>query len=246
MITTVGPRDVHPPPPRGRQDERTTTDDLVRVLTSGAGNTCSSRRSRSMSPPPGHHRGLGGQRHNGARGAHRRGAVHRRAVRNSGGIVLAQVERVTPEQVHPARRCRSPAYLDGVGVAPPENHPQTFAERLQPGLHRRDPLPARPLVPRAPRARAGIARRRLTSRGQPDGVVNLGIGMPEGIARSPTRNTFLDLITLTVEPGGIGGIPAGGLSFGAHYTAGHPRPALACSTSTTAAGSTRPSSASPR
>jgi propionate CoA-transferase len=50
---------------------------------------------------------------------------------------------------------------------------------------------------------------------QAGSVVNIGIGIPEMVGRHASKSGILEKITLTVESGGIGGLPAPGIAFGA-------------------------------
>ena len=137
------------------------------------------------------------------------------AVRNSGGIVIAQVERVAERGILRPKDVRVPGILvDCIVVSPPEHHWQTFATPYNPAFSGEIKVPLASIPPIPMSERKIIARRaamELTS----NAIVNLGIGVPESIANIAAEEKIIDLLTLTAEPGVVGGIPAGGLDFGA-------------------------------
>lgn len=138
------------------------------------------------------------------------------AARNSGGIVIAQVERIAERNTLNARQVKVPGILvDCVVLAEdPSHHHQTFSEPYSAAFAQELRVPASTLRPMPMSVRKVIARRAAMELRAAD-VVNLGIGMPEGVANVAAEERVIDLLTLTAEPGVIGGIPAGGLSFGA-------------------------------
>ena len=137
------------------------------------------------------------------------------AAHNSGGLVIAQVERVAESGTLNPRQVKIPGILvDCVVVAKPENHWQTFGTQYNPAFASEIRVRAGSLPPMQMSERKIIARRAAFEL-KANSVVNLGIGMPEGIAAVANEEKIIDLITLTAEPGVIGGIPASGIDFGA-------------------------------
>ncbi len=138
------------------------------------------------------------------------------AAHNSGGKVIVQVERIAERGSLNPRQVKIPGIMvDCVVVAErPEDHMQTFAEYYSSAFSGETRVPMSTLQPLEMSERKIIARRAALEL-EANAVVNLGLGMPEGIAAVAAEEGVSDLVTMTAEPGVIGGVPASGLNFGA-------------------------------
>ncbi|MBU3157889.1 acyl CoA:acetate/3-ketoacid CoA transferase [Clostridium estertheticum] len=137
------------------------------------------------------------------------------AAKNSGGIVILQVEKVVSNGTLDPRKVKIPGILvDAIVISKPENHMQTYGEQYNPSYNGEirmavDDIPGLKLDERK------IISRRAAMELIPNAVTNLGIGVPEGISMVANEEGIGSDMKLTLESGPIGGIPAGGLSFGA-------------------------------
>ena len=137
------------------------------------------------------------------------------AAKRRKGLVIAQVGRRVPDYSRDPKSVRVPGiFVDVVVEAGEADQAQTFAEAFREEFIRQGPLAEVRMTPLADGPRRWIASRALAEIA-PGAVVNLGIGLPEAVAQLAWERQRLEEFTLTLEAGVIGGVPAGGLSFGA-------------------------------
>ncbi|KEI01722.1 acyl CoA:acetate/3-ketoacid CoA transferase [Clostridium botulinum] len=143
------------------------------------------------------------------------------ATKNSGGKVIVQVQKVVKKGTLDPRLVKVPGiYVDAIVIVPEgeEDSWQTFDEPY------RDEFCGRAVIPldsieAAPLNERKLIARRAAMELPKNAVVNLGIGIPEGVAMVANEEGIGDTMTLTVEAGPIGGVPAGARSFGASINA---------------------------
>jgi propionate CoA-transferase len=137
------------------------------------------------------------------------------AAKGCGGKVIVQVERVVEAgTLHPMMVKVPGIVVDAVVVAKPENHWQVpMAEQYNPSLCGETRVPLSEVAPLPLNERKVICRR-CAMELVPNAVVNLGIGMPEGVGVVSAEEGVSHLMTMTVEPGVVGGVPLSALYFG--------------------------------
>ena len=140
------------------------------------------------------------------------------AAHNHQGIVIAQVRRILDKPAFP-QHVRVPGKLvSKIVIAEEFDHWQTFAEPYNSGYCQPASIgdsTSQPVLPPMPPDARRIIAARACDELLPGAIANLGIGLPEGVARIAAERQLLNDVTLTLESGPIGGMPAGGLSFGA-------------------------------
>jgi len=146
------------------------------------------------------------------------------AVKRNGGKVIVQVARVSHMFPRPRNVVVPGILVDAVVVCEDQSEPLSYNPALSGDVH----VPATQMDYYVNRLSSGIIKKiqpldktvdiiceRAAREMQPGNIVNIGVGMPETVGKFASRLGILKDVTTTVEAGGIGGLPAPGIAFGA-------------------------------
>jgi propionate CoA-transferase len=137
------------------------------------------------------------------------------AAHNGGGLVIAQVERIVEQGSIKPKDVKVPGILvDCVVVADePEMHRMNYGVFYNPALSGEIRVPVEGM-PKMELDERKIVARRAAFELPPNGVINLGVGAPDGVAAVANEEKVTPYIVMTTEAGAVGGVLAGGSSFG--------------------------------
>jgi propionate CoA-transferase len=136
------------------------------------------------------------------------------AAHNNDGIVIAQVKRVSDNQL-PTQAVRIPGILvDAIVVDPDQMQTtQTFYDPALSGQTHRDLDDIEPVEFGLEK----VIARRAAAELQVDAIVNLGFGISAAIPRVLLEEGHAEDVTWVIEQGAVGGFPATGFAFGCAF-----------------------------
>ena len=137
------------------------------------------------------------------------------ATKNSGGIVIAQVEKVVQAGTIPAQEVKVAGIMvDYIVEGQGENNVQCWLwSGYRPECSGEVRVPVTALKPEALTPRKIIGRRAAFEL-KANTLVNLGIGIPDSVAAVAGEEGFADKITLSIESGILGGVPLPSIGIG--------------------------------
>ncbi len=137
------------------------------------------------------------------------------AAKASGGLTIAVVRKLVPERSIDPRSVHVPGCFVDVIVLD-EQHGQTYQTDFEPA-YCGDARKADDEFLRMPFGPRKVIARRAAMELRPGAVINVGFGMPDGVIAVAREQGIVSQLTATIEHGQFGGVPAGGLDFGAVY-----------------------------
>lgn len=140
------------------------------------------------------------------------------AAKNSGGIVIVQVEYLTKKGTLNPKDVKIPGILvDYVVIATTKDACwQTEGVYYEPAFSGQIKKPLNAIEPLPFDERKVICRRCAMEIKRGD-VINLGVGMPADTAKVVAEEGFIDEITMSTESGMVGGVPSALPNFGSAY-----------------------------
>lgn len=137
------------------------------------------------------------------------------AVKNCGGFVIAQVAALADGPAHPHQVRVPGVFVDHIVVASSRRtHPHTLFVEHDPSYSGAARVRLEDEVRPLPLGLEKAICRRAALELRPGMNVNLGVGIPMGVASVAFEEGLLGAIVLNNELGAIGGLPQGGMNFG--------------------------------
>lgn len=140
------------------------------------------------------------------------------AAKNSGGIVIVQVEYLAKKETLPAKDIKIPGTLVDyvVQARDPKSCWQAEGDYWEPAFSGEIRKPLTSIEPLPLDERKVICRRCAMELKAGD-LINLGVGMPADIAKVVNEEGLIDQVTMSTESGMVGGVPSALPSFGSAY-----------------------------